>query len=66
MVLGNSKQYKCRFINSYFVLFHTVSGTPLGRYFLVSDDRGRKYRDADFLTRRTITPILRGYLSYVA
>ena len=29
MVLGNSKQYKCLFINSYFVLFHTVSGIPL-------------------------------------
>ena len=66
MVLGNSKQYKCRFINSYFVLFHTVSGTPLGRYFLVSDDRGRKYHDADFLSRWSSTRILRRYLSYVA
>jgi len=37
-----------------------------GSYFLDDGDRGRKYRDADFLTRRTITPILRGYLSYVA
>jgi len=66
MVLGNSKQYKCLFINSYFVLFHTVSDIPFGGYFLVSDDRGRKYHDADFLSRWSLTRILRGYLSYVA